>query len=77
MTGEISLSGRVLPVGGVKAKLLAARRGGLVQFIMPRRNEQELEEIPRRQRRGVDIVLVDRIEEVLEVALLPCEDEEE
>jgi ATP-dependent Lon protease len=77
MTGEITLSGRVLPVGGVKAKLLAARRAGLTHFVMPRRNEQDLEEIPRRLRKGVEIVLVDRVDEVLETALLPSLEEEE
>lgn len=77
MTGEITLSGRILPVGGVKAKLLAARRGGLTHFVIPRRNERDLEEIPRRMRKGMEIVLVDHVEEVLEIALLPPQDEEE
>ena len=77
MTGEITLRGRVLPVGGLKEKLLAARRGGLTHFVMPRRNEKDLAEIPKRLLKGVEIVLVERVDEVLETALLaPLEEEE-
>ena len=77
MTGEITLRGRVLPVGGLKEKLLAARRGGLTHFVMPRRNEKDLTEIPKRLLKGVEIVLVERVDEVLETALLPPLEEEE
>jgi ATP-dependent Lon protease len=77
MTGEITLRGRVLPVGGVKEKVLAARRGGLTHFVLPRKNEKDLVEIPKRLLKDVELVLVDRVEEVLEAALLPPLDEEE
>ena len=69
MTGEITLRGRVLPVGGVREKALAARRAGIHTFILPRKNERDLMEIPKNLRQDVHFVLVDRIEEVLEVAL--------
>ncbi len=71
MTGEITLRGRVLPVGGVREKALAARRAGIRTFILPRKNERDLLDIPQHLRRDVAFVLVDRIEEVLEAALLP------
>lgn len=71
MTGEITLRGRVLPVGGVREKALAARRAGIRTFILPRKNERDLLEIPKNLRQDVKFVLVDRIEEVLEVALMP------
>jgi ATP-dependent Lon protease len=77
MTGEITLRGRVLPVGGVKEKVLAARRSGLTHFVLPRKNDKDLVEIPRRLLRDVQLILVDRVEEVLEAALLPPLDEEE
>ncbi|HHS97100.1 MAG TPA: endopeptidase La [Chloroflexi bacterium] len=71
MTGEITLRGRVLPVGGLKEKILAAHRAGLKTVIIPKRNEPDLVEIPRKVRRALKIVRVERMEEVLEVALLP------
>ncbi|MBU0702987.1 MAG: endopeptidase La [Chloroflexi bacterium] len=71
MTGEITLRGRVLPVGGLKEKMLAAYRAGLKTIIIPRRNKNDLAEIPRRVRRGMDIVLVEWMDDVLDVALLP------
>ncbi len=73
MTGEITLRGRVLPVGGVREKALAARRAGVRTFILPRKNERDLLEIPEHLRRDVEFVLVDRIEQVIEAALLPEE----
>jgi len=69
MTGEITLRGRVLPVGGLKEKMLAAYRAGLKTVIIPSRNKRDLVDIPRRVRRDMDIVLVDRMDEVLETAL--------
>jgi ATP-dependent Lon protease len=72
MTGEITLRGRILAVGGVREKALAARRVGIKTFIMPRKNENDLMEIPKKLRQDLDYVLVDRMEEVLEVALLPA-----
>jgi ATP-dependent Lon protease len=70
MTGEISLSGRVLPVGGIKEKVLAAHRAGVRTLILPRRNEKSLtEDVPAAVREVMTIHLVDSIPEALEVAL--------
>jgi ATP-dependent Lon protease len=70
MTGEISLSGRVLPVGGIKEKVLAAHRAGVTTVVLPRRNEKNLlEDVPEAVRGAMTIRLVDSIEEVLEAAL--------
>lgn len=70
MTGEISLSGRVLPVGGIKEKVLAAHRAGLRTVVLPRRNEKNLvEDVPRAVREVMTFHLVDTAEEVLAVAL--------
>jgi ATP-dependent Lon protease len=71
MTGEITLRGRVLPIGGLKEKVLAAHRAGLKTVLLPKRNKKDLMEIPRRVRRDLEFVFVDRMEEVLPVALLP------
>ena len=71
MTGEVTLRGRVLPVGGIREKALAARRLGIKTFIMPRKNESDLEEIPRKLRQDLRFVLVDRMDQILEEALLP------
>ena len=65
-TGEITLRGRVLPIGGLKEKLLAALRGGIKTVLVPRDNEKDLEEIPDNVRRGLDIVLVGTVDEVLQ-----------
>jgi len=69
MTGEITLRGVVLPVGGIKEKVLAAARAGMKDVILPRRNEGDLEEIPAHLRSEIRFHPVDRIEEVLEIAL--------
>ncbi len=66
MTGEITLRGLVLPVGGIKNKVLAAHRGGIKRIIMPERNRKDLEEIPEQVRREVEFVFVSRIDEVLD-----------
>ncbi len=68
-TEEVTLRGRVLPVGGIKMKLLAAHRAGLTTVILPRRNEKDLEEVPREVLDRLQLVLVERIEEALPVAL--------
>jgi ATP-dependent Lon protease len=68
MTGEITLTGQVLPIGGVREKVLAAQRAGLKRLILPRENEPELEELPAETRRELDFVLVDSIEQVFDVA---------
>ena len=70
MTGEVTLRGRVLPIGGVKDKLLAAHRSGLTTFILPRKNMRDLDEIPREVLDAVEIVPVDNVGEVLERALV-------
>jgi ATP-dependent Lon protease len=69
MTGEVTLRGRVLPIGGVKMKVLAAHRAGLATVILPRRNERDLEDVPEEVRRSMTFVLVDRIDEALKAAL--------
>lgn len=70
MTGEITLSGNVLPVGGIKEKVLAAHREKIPVVILPRRNKKDLEEIPKEVRREFKAILVDRLTEVLELALI-------
>ncbi|MCS7283346.1 MAG: endopeptidase La [Anaerolineae bacterium] len=71
MTGEITLRGQVLPVGGIKEKVLAAHRAGLKVVILPKQNEQDLEEVPAEVRRALKFVLVNRVDEVFEAALEP------
>jgi len=70
MTGEITLRGRVLPIGGVKAKLLAAHRAGIKTFILPEKNRKDLVDIPQEVLDAIDIKPVSTIEEVLKLALL-------
>lgn len=69
MTGEITLSGRVLPVGGIKEKFLAAHRYGVKTIIMPAKNEQDLEELPANVRAKMHFILVKHMDEVLKIAL--------
>jgi len=69
MTGEITLTGQVLPIGGLKEKALAAQRGGIRCVIAPERNEHDIEEIPEHLRRDLSFRFVARVEEALEVAL--------
>jgi ATP-dependent Lon protease len=71
MTGEITLRGRVLPVGGVREKLLAAHRAGLKTVIIPKRNLKDLVDVPKRARSELKIIPVEHIEQVLAVALAP------
>jgi ATP-dependent Lon protease len=68
MTGEITLRGQVLPVGGIKEKVLAAHRAGLGKICLPRRNEQDLDELPEDVRRDIEFILVDRVEQVFAAA---------
>jgi ATP-dependent Lon protease len=68
MTGEITLTGQVLPIGGLREKVLAAQRAGLRRVILPSENEPELAELPAETRRELDFVLVESIEQVFEVA---------
>jgi ATP-dependent Lon protease len=72
MTGEITLSGLVLPVGGIREKVLAARRQGIKTFILPQMNEQDLAELPQEVRDEMKFVPVRTLEEVLSVALPPA-----
>jgi ATP-dependent Lon protease len=71
MTGEITLRGKVLPIGGLKEKVLAAHRAGIKVVILPEKNRKDLEEIPLPVRQVMEFQLVSRMEEVLELALLP------
>ena len=71
MTGEITLRGRVLPIGGLKEKVFAAKQAGIKTVIAPRRNEKDLVEIPEDARKGLDFVFVDQVDEVFEKALGP------
>ena len=70
MTGEITLRGRVLPIGGLKEKMLAALRGGLKTVLIPKDNEKDLAEIPDNVKRGLKIILVATVDDVLENALV-------
>ena len=72
MTGEISLRGQVLPVGGIKGKIFAAARAGITTIVMPRRNEKDLIDIPQDVRDKLDIQLVDHIDEALARTLKPA-----
>ena len=72
MTGEVSLTGRVLPIGGVKQKLLAAHRAGLTEVILPARNEPDLDDVPSAVREALTIHLVDDVSRVLDLALTPA-----
>ena len=76
MTGEITLRGKVLPVGGVKEKVLAADRAGITTVILPRKNEADLEDVPEEIRKRMGFVLVDTVDEVLEAALEPKSESE-
>jgi ATP-dependent Lon protease len=69
MTGEITLRGKVLPVGGVKDKILAAARAGITKVILPAENERDLEEIPTDVREKMEFHLVENMDEVVAVAL--------
>ena len=69
MTGEVSLRGLVLPIGGVKEKLLAAYRAGVRTVLIPKRNEKDLSEVPAAALKALEVIGVDRIEQVLEIAL--------
>jgi ATP-dependent Lon protease len=69
MTGEITLRGRVLPIGGLKEKALAALRAGITEVIVPGQNRKDLEDIPRSEARRFTFTLVDSMDEVLAKAL--------
>ena len=69
MTGELSLTGKVLPVGGIKEKVLAAKRAGIKQIILPKSNEKDLAEVPERHRKGLKFFPVAHFDEVLKIAV--------
>ena len=73
MTGEVTLQGRVLPIGGVKQKILAAHRSGLKQVVLPRRNEGDLDDVSEQVREELAIHLADDVAEVLAIALEPAQ----
>jgi ATP-dependent Lon protease len=68
MTGEITLRGRVLPIGGLKEKVLAAHRGGIRTIVLPARNRKDLFDVPEDVQEALEIVFVEHMEEVLNVA---------
>jgi ATP-dependent Lon protease len=70
MTGEITLRGKVMPVGGIKEKILAAKRAGIKEIILCKNNHRDIEEIDKEYIKGVDFHFVDKVEEVLEIALM-------
>jgi ATP-dependent Lon protease len=69
MTGEITLRGRILPVGGLKEKSMAAHRAGIKTILVPHRNKKDMVDIPKKIQRDLDFVFVDRMDGVLPVAL--------
>ncbi len=70
MTGEITLRGQVMPIGGVKEKVLAAHRAGLKEVILPKRNESDLEDVPEEIRQSMIFTFAERVEQVFEAALI-------
>jgi ATP-dependent Lon protease len=72
MTGEVSLTGRVLPIGGVKQKLLAAHQAGVTTVIIPKRNEPDLDDVPAEVLDKLDVHAVTDVRQVLELALAPA-----
>jgi len=70
MTGEVTLRGKVLPVGGVKEKVLAARRGGITTVLLPQKNDKDIKELPKTIRRGMHFVFVEHMDQVLAAALV-------
>jgi ATP-dependent Lon protease len=71
MTGEITLRGNVLPIGGLKEKILAAKRAGITTIVAPKLNKKELDEIAPHLKRGLEVHLVDEVDDVLRLALVP------
>jgi ATP-dependent Lon protease len=73
MTGEITLRGQVLQVGGIKEKALAAKRAGLKGVLLPERNAKDLEDVPEEIRQGLDFKFIRSVDEISELALVPEE----
>jgi len=76
MTGEITLRGRVMPVGGIKEKVLAAHRAGIDTVILPQRNRKDLEDVPEEIRSSMRFVFIETMDEALAHALVPAPDRE-
>jgi ATP-dependent Lon protease len=76
MTGEITLSGLVFPVGGIKEKVLSAHRAGIRRIILPAQNEHDVEEIPEDVRKELEIIPATRVSDVLKAALEPAVDDQ-
>ena len=74
MTGEISLRGLVLPVGGIKEKVVAAQRAGLKRVMLPARNRRDYEDIPAEARDALEFIWLERVEEAVSNALEPAEE---
>ncbi len=74
MTGEVTLQGKVMPIGGLKQKVLAAHRAGLKEVILPKRNEGDLDDVPEQVRNEIEFHIADRIDQVLDWALEPADD---
>jgi len=72
MTGEITITGKVLPIGGLKEKLLAAKRHGITKVLIPKKNEKDLVSMPKYVKSSLEIIPVEKFEEVAEIALLPA-----
>ena len=75
MTGEITLRGRVLAIGGLKQKAMAAHRAGIATFVAPKRNQKDLADVPARVQRDMKFVFVESMDQVLALALLPAAEE--
>jgi ATP-dependent Lon protease len=69
MTGEITLRGKVMPIGGIKEKVLAARRAGIKTVILPEKNKNDLDDVPEELRKEMTFIFVDTIDQVIEAAL--------
>jgi ATP-dependent Lon protease len=69
MTGEITLRGKVLPIGGLKEKLLAAHRAGIMEVLLPKENEKDLPDVPENLRTAMKLHFVDNMDQVLQLAL--------
>jgi len=76
MTGEISLRGLVLPIGGVKEKVLAATRAGITNVLLPARNQKDLEDVPEAARQAVRFTWMERVDDAIAAALLPAGEQE-
>jgi ATP-dependent Lon protease len=72
MTGEITLRGNILPIGGVREKILAAHRAGLKTILLPEKNAKDLVEVPKKVREDLHIIFVHHMDEVIDIALAPA-----